>query len=226
MCKLFRAFRRLNTRETLSLLRAAKICLLAAVTGLAIWLTYSTFGDLQTAQTQAQALRNIDFKAISAAGDLEYGTQESRRRFLHLLMTPVKRKRFEYANSVGKADSEVSILSARMEVLDLNTNIKKPLDAFNQRWADYQVAREDMVALVLQGRAAEALAWEEAVGAKLYESAVASIREIKSKLRDQAAQRSAQVLASLRRAEFHLVTFLISSAVLVLLVLQMEKRRG
>ncbi len=112
-----------------------------------------------------------------------------------------------------------------MEVLDVSTDLKETLDAFNQRWADYQSARDDMVALVLQGRATEGLALETSEGSRLYESALASIREMKKNLRDRAAQRSAWVLGSLRRTERHLITFLISTEALLFLVQRIEQRR-
>ncbi len=209
----------------MGLLNVFKISLFTAVAGLTIWLTVNTFSGLRQGQAEAKALATIDFQAISATGDLEYETQESRRRFLYFLTASSLHNRLSDAKAVRSSDVRVIALINKIQVLDLNGNLKQPLHVFHRRWVDYQLVRDEEITLTRQGRTGEALALAELKGSILYESAFAAVSQIKQRLSTQAIERSKRISDSLRWAELHVIIFLIGAAAFFVSTQVIERRR-
>jgi diguanylate cyclase (GGDEF)-like protein/PAS domain S-box-containing protein len=154
--------------------------------------------DLRFSLEQARSIYDVDIKGLSIEGELQYQIQESRRRFLQLLVaTGDPKRQLAEIQQVRQADLQVSLLTGRALMLRVNPGT---LREFSRIWDDYTVVRDDIIALALQNRLREALEMEKTRGVATFEAAAASLRGAKTGVELSSALKVEVVWNALRRA--------------------------
>jgi diguanylate cyclase (GGDEF)-like protein/PAS domain S-box-containing protein len=154
--------------------------------------------DLRASLEQAHSIYDVDIKGLSVEGELQYQIQESRRRFLQVLVEAGDAERqLAEIRQVREADLRVSLLTGEALVLKVNPATVRE---FAGKWDHYLIIRDDMIALALQDRIPEALEMEKARGVGAFERAAESLRGAKSGLDDSSARKVEVVWNALRRA--------------------------
>jgi len=167
----------------------------------------------------------LDIQALSVDGDLQYQIQESRVRFLHIMIpaTTGDDRLVEIAH-VRDADLQVSLLTGKAAIL---TSGPARLRPFSVAWAQYDDVKDDIIALVLQGRFADALAMEKARGSAAFDLASEAIGQAKQQLDQSSAARVEAVWSALRWACLEGLGLLAAAVIFVAALLAVEvKRRG
>jgi diguanylate cyclase (GGDEF)-like protein/PAS domain S-box-containing protein len=154
--------------------------------------------ELRASLEQAHSIYDVDIKGLSVEGELQYQIQESRRRFLQVLVeTGDPTRQLAEIGQIRFADRRVSLLTGQAMLLRVNPGTPRE---FSRLWDDYTIVRDDMIALALQNRPREALETEKTRGAGAFEAAAASIRGAKTGMELSSAQKVEVVWNALRRA--------------------------
>jgi diguanylate cyclase (GGDEF)-like protein len=134
--------------------------------------------DLALAVDRAERLYSSGLNWMKLYGQLQYRTQESRRRFLYTLVIGDADARARYIPSVRQADQGVSLTVGKALFLGLNPDANATIRQFASEWEDYTAVRDDMLALALQGRTAEAVRMEGEEGTPAFEKAQATMARV------------------------------------------------
>jgi diguanylate cyclase (GGDEF)-like protein/PAS domain S-box-containing protein len=154
--------------------------------------------DLRASLEQAHSIYDVDIKGLSVEGELQYQIQESRRRFLQVLVEAGDpRRQLAEIEQVRKADLRVSLLTGQALILQVNP---VTLRAFSRIWDNYLIIRDDMIALALQNRLSQAMEMEKSRGVAAFEAAAESLRGAKSGLDLSSGRKVETVWNALRRA--------------------------
>jgi diguanylate cyclase (GGDEF)-like protein/PAS domain S-box-containing protein len=147
---------------------------------------------------QVRSMRDTDVRALSVEGDMQYQIQESRRRFLESLITTTDAdSRLREVDEARKADLRVDLLKARAILLTGNSTRFR---AFEEAWQRYSETRDDVVALALQGRYAEAMELEGSAGRTAFTAASEAVRQDKVALEESCRRKADSVSIALRNA--------------------------
>lgn len=154
--------------------------------------------DLRASLEKAHSIYDVDIKGLSVEGELQYQIQESRRRFLQVLVeTGDSPRELDEIQQLRRADLQVSLLTGRALVLRVNP---ETIESFAGKWDQYLTIRDDMIALALQNRLREALETERTRGVAAFEAAAECLRGARSGQDFSSAQKVEIVWNALRRA--------------------------
>jgi two-component system sensor histidine kinase/response regulator len=172
----------------------------AAVLGLALgFFILSSTRDVQQAAQTSRLLYSKLILGLSVQGDLQYGTQESRRRFLYILTTNAMQSQLEYIKGVRQADLSVDLLTGKSILMEIGPEEDRLLKVFAVRWAEYQDMRDTIISLVLGNRRPEAIALEAST-AREFDQAEGVILELKAAIEKDAADDATATARLFRRA--------------------------
>ena len=184
--------------------------------------------DLYRANGLAQALYSVDVRGVSVEGDLQYFTQESRRLFLFAFTTVDPNRQLPYIRETRVADGQVDRLVRELAGLDLDPETRNVVTKFSAQWQKYGGARDEVIALILEGNTAEAVGFESAHGAPEFEKVRAVMRTLKQRLDQRAARKALMVGQAFFRAGTELSMLFVSTLVFIAGVMRAnsEKRRA
>ena len=182
--------------------------------------------DIYRAREAVKSLYEVAINGLSIDGELINATQESRRLFLYALTSSDPNQQLPYIDQARMADSEVTRIAQRLGQLRLGGGTQRHLAAFDQAWHEYLQVRDEIMALILTGRAGEATALDLTRGNRQFQKSSDAMRRLKEELdaygRDQTmAVRMAFYRAGCELALLLAITMLfISALVRVLRVLR------
>ncbi len=195
-----------------SMLRiAGAICLLTSLVAVSL----VTRRDFLQAVRQSDSLYTISVQGLELEGDLQDYAQASRNLFLRILATPNKKQQDGFVKQVRQIDAKVSVYVAKT-LLRSGLQNNRELQRLTDSWEQYMEVRNDCIALVNRGRNAEALSLESTAGAEAFGSALASVQQIKTAMRQQAELRFARVQSAAGRVAAELCE--VAAALLLLFV--------
>jgi diguanylate cyclase (GGDEF)-like protein/PAS domain S-box-containing protein len=170
-------------------------------------------GDLYRALAQVRSIYSVDVKLLSLDGELQYQIQESRMRFLHLLLAATNLdERLRDIGEVRKADLQVSLLVGAATIL---TGAPSRLSRLETAWNEYGDIRDSMIALSLQERFAEARSMDRTAGVRAFDVASEAVRAGKRDLERSSAEKAEQVWAAMHRACLEILCLLVTSLAFV-----------
>ncbi len=169
-------------------------------------------------------LYRVDIVGSQIESDLEYETQESRRAFLYALAISDPNQQLPYINTARQASAGVRSAVAQFRKLDA-ADLREPLNAFVRSWSAYEAARDQIVADILLGDVAMAIETEQASGQLAFDTALASLRALRSALSHHASEASARVNATLWRCALGLGAFAVSTLCIVGLLTKVNRDR-
>jgi diguanylate cyclase (GGDEF)-like protein/PAS domain S-box-containing protein len=170
---------------------------------------------------QVRAIRDTDVRALSVEGDMQDRIQESRRRFLEALMSDAESRTTEI-DEARRADLQVDLLKARVIVLTGNA---ARFRTFEDAWGKYSETRDDVIALALQGRSAEARALEGSVGRAAFAAASDAVRRDKVDLEASCRRKTGSVSEALKDACSEALGLLFARVLFLAALLSIEYMR-
>jgi diguanylate cyclase (GGDEF)-like protein/PAS domain S-box-containing protein len=179
-------------------------------------------GELLISLDQVRSIYVVDIQALGVDGELQYQIQESRIKFLEVLSPGAGADRLDDVRRVRDADLEVSLLAGRAAVL---TSGPGPLRPFVEAWNRYDDIKDDMIALALQGRFADALAMETTHGNAAFDAASEAIRRAKQQQNLSSASKVEVVWEALRRACIEVLALLAATVAFIMALLAGEAKR-
>ncbi len=189
---------------------------IAAVVGSAFGLS-----ALVRAVRACQNLYSVDLTASQLESELEFETQESRRRFLHGLATPYPEQRKLDMDAAQQTSGNVRARIRKLRALD-EADFGTHIAAFENSWNAY--AREqDGVAVELGPEGAAPLQSLRLQPA--FEVALENLRALKIALASHSEQAAAELNGTLRSCASGLTAFALSTFVSILLLLRANGER-
>lgn len=176
--------------------------------------------DLQTANAEAENMYLVSVQGLRRIGELQYDAQETRRATLYALTTNDSNLQLEYADQSRDADRRVTD-----GIMEYRQQAKQPVEIdlairLSRDWANYLPVRDEVLALILEGRKAstdEAVHLDLSGGVPSFERVRQDLNEVKRLYEDEASQRVTNVEATSHRSALRLIgilgfAFLLSSA--------------
>jgi diguanylate cyclase (GGDEF)-like protein/PAS domain S-box-containing protein len=162
---------------------------------------------------EIRSLRQVDVETLSVEGEVQFQIQESRQRFLRILMPAAGfDTRVKDIDLVRAADLRVDLLKARVIAL---TGEKSALGRFERSWRSYVETRDDMIARALRGQFAEAVAIDKSRGAAAFDRASEELRGDKREREMSSRQRTYRVETALRNGCFEALWLLLARVLFV-----------
>jgi PAS domain S-box-containing protein len=142
--------------------------------------------DIRMAVRRAGEMHASSVSALDLLNDLNYQTQEARRSMLYALTTTDSNLQVQYADSSRAADAKVAeIVEAevrRSPVYEIQESGRRFLD----EWRAYLAVRDDVITLILQGSAPEAVARDLHDGEPAFARVRSQLAAIKSRYKREA----------------------------------------
>jgi diguanylate cyclase (GGDEF)-like protein len=179
---------------------------------------------LNQAVIRARDLYRVDTAGSQIESDLEFETQESRRAFVYALAVTDPNDQLPYVSAARQASQRVDQAADRLRSLGV-PEISAGVDDFKHTWKEYDQARDEIMALILEGNPAAALRAESSRGQPAFAAALASLHALKTGLGVRARNDSQQVNATLRRSIGGLAAFVLSTLLIVGLLIQANRSR-
>jgi diguanylate cyclase (GGDEF)-like protein len=165
--------------------------------------------DLAAATGRAEKLYTSGLSWMKY-GQLQYRTQESRRRFLYALIVGDQSERARCIPPIRQADQRVSLTVGKALFLGLNPAANAAIRQFASEWEDYTSVRDDMLALALQGRTAEAVKLEAESGTPAFDKAQATMARVEPMLDAYLSREKDSVRSAFARAAIGLAALFLA----------------
>ena len=179
---------------------------------------------LKQAAARTQDLYRIDTVGSQIEGRLEYETQESRRAFLYALAISDPNGQLPYIDQARAASTRVQQAVQQLRGLRAR-EIDPYLNQFESSWEGYSRVRDEIVAFVLEGDVAAALAVESRRGQPAFTAALGNLHALKAGLERHASIASAQVDAILGRSAAGLAAFAICTLLIMTMLAKANRAR-
>lgn len=168
--------------------------------GVEVGLGIFVIRDLLSTYAQAERIYVVSIQGLRRIGELQYEAQEARRTTLYALTTNDGNLQVDYADQSHRADRLVSegvatyLAQARMpQEIEVGKRLANEWDA-------YLKVRDDVLGLILEGSAKEAVAVDLTSGVSLFDRVRQDLEEIKRLYDEQASQQLLLVTDSSRRS--------------------------
>jgi diguanylate cyclase (GGDEF)-like protein/PAS domain S-box-containing protein len=171
--------------------------------------------DVRSAHEEARRMYAGSVRGLDVIGELEYQTQEARRAVLYALTTNDSNLQVEYADRSRQADAVVGELLATHTSLNQTGRAGAAASRFQADWRSYLQVRDEVVASILEGSVAEAVARDLNEGVPTFQRARDGLLEIKRLYRDEAEARLAHVKATERGSTVRVVLIVLLAQLLV-----------
>jgi len=179
---------------------------------------------LNQAVIRARDLYRVDTAGSQMESDLEYETEESRRAFLYALAVTDPNDQLPYVSAARRASQRVDQAVDRLRALGV-PEISADVESFERTWKKYDQARDEIMALILEGNSAAALRAESGRGQTAFGASLASLHALKAGLEVRARADSLQVNATLRRSIGGLAAFVLSTLLILGLLIKANRSR-
>jgi diguanylate cyclase (GGDEF)-like protein len=179
---------------------------------------------LQQAAISTADLYRVDTAGSQMESDLEYETEESRRAFLYALAVTDPNDQLPYVVAAREASQRVEQAANRLRALGV-PEISSAVQNFERTWNNYDEARDDIMALILEGNSGGALRVESERGQPAFAAALGSLHALKAGLGVRARADSLRVNATLVRSIGGLAAFVLSTLLILGLLIQANRSR-
>ena len=171
--------------------------------------------SIRNSVVAVRAMQTVGVPASEAQGDIQYYMQESRRRFVYAMTTSDPNEQLPYISKARVADAEVQARLTTLVSLDLPKAALQGAGEFRSRWRAYLQVRDEVISLILEGRAAQAVHLESKLGSEAFENASGALQVMRLDLGEHAKKQSQLVQSTLLRVVVELVLLVLTLARLV-----------
>ena len=179
---------------------------------------------LNQAVISTRNLYRVDTAGSQMESDLEFETEESRRAFLYALAVTDPNDQLPYVVAARQASQRVDQAANRLRALGV-PEIYTDVEAFGRAWNKYDEARDDIMALILEGNSAGALRVDTERGQPAFAAALGSLHVLKAALGVRARTDSLRVNATLERSIGGLAGFVLSTLLILGLLIKANRSR-
>src|SRR5215212_8436593 len=167
--------------------------------------------QLRSAARDAHQLYDGLVSGLDLIAGLQFDVQEARRRMLYALTTTDPNLQVEYADESRAADERV-----KQRIAEHKAHLAHPSDVaaallFERDWAAYLRVRDEVIASILEGQTADAIANDLRLGAVTFDRARADLLAMQERYKADAELRRQDVEeASLQSFELVIVVLLLT----------------
>jgi diguanylate cyclase (GGDEF)-like protein len=179
---------------------------------------------LNQAVISTRDLYRVDTAGSQMESDLEYETEESRRAFIYALAVADPNDQLPYVAAAREASQRVGQAANRLRALGV-PEISSDVEAFDGAWKKYDQARDEIMALILEGNSAAALQAEAKRGQPAFAAALASLHTLKEGLGVRGRADSLRVNSTLWRSIGGLAGFVSSTLLILGLLIKANRSR-
>jgi diguanylate cyclase (GGDEF)-like protein len=179
---------------------------------------------LNQAVISTRDLYRVDTAGSQMESDLEYETEESRRAFVYALAVTDPNDQLPYVAAARVASQRVDQVANRLRALGV-PEISGDVEDFERTWNRYDQARDDIMALILEGNAQAALGVESRRGQPAFAAALGSLHALKAGLEVRARADSLRVNETLQRSIGGLAAFVVSTLLILGLLIKANRSR-
>jgi diguanylate cyclase (GGDEF)-like protein len=165
---------------------------------------------VRNAVMAVRVLRTEVLMASAAHDDVQYFMQESRRRFVYAMTTADPELRLPYIQQARDADLEVDARLAILARLILPADTLQDSSKFQTRWRGYLQYREQVIGLLLDRKATEAVDYDTRYAAESFENAAKALQEIRHSVAEHAQAQSTLVESTLFRLVLELLLLVVT----------------
>jgi diguanylate cyclase (GGDEF)-like protein/PAS domain S-box-containing protein len=192
--------------------------LLSAATG-----AVSLF-QLRSAAREARQLYEGLVSGLDLIGALQYDVQEARRRMLYALTTTDANLQVEYVDESRAADARVTERMRRHIDLLAHSSDAGSARRFERDWHQYLRVRDEVIALILEGQTAAAVASDLRTATPAFDRARADLLAMQEHYKADAELRRLEVERASNRSFETVIVVLLLTQLLALLGLRVVQR--
>ena len=188
-----------------SVRRHASTLLLLFVLAVEAGLGVLVVRDQHTGYSQVERIYMGSVRGLRQIGELQYEIQEARRTAVYALTTQDANLQVVNAHQSRQADR---IVSDRISEYLAGAQTAQQREAGKRLaadWPAYLKVRDDVLGLILEGRAKEAVTLDLSSGVALFDRVRQDLEEVKRRYDEQASQQLVLVVGSSQRAIFKLI---------------------
>ena len=149
-----------------------------------VWVALGTLAilgavELGAVVSNANRLREVGIGAASRLGDIQFQSQESRRTILYALTTKDPNLQLPHVDRSRSAGTAVEQLVREVRAMPLGSGSWTVLRQFKEAWGRYLLARDQVIALILEDRLDEAHQSDLTAASPLFDMAMGHLRALK-----------------------------------------------
>ena len=187
--------------------------------------------QLRHAMRRSQALYTLGTVGSQIEGDLEFEIQESRRAVLHALAVDDPSQQLPYLDTAKAAARNVTQGVQSLARLNLPQGAASNLQRFGNSWSVYGRSRDELIARILGNDRKGAMEVEQRGGdggfsESIFSESINDLHAFKRSLEDYARAQAASLDATLRACILAVTCFGAAVALIVLALLQSNRRRA
>jgi diguanylate cyclase (GGDEF)-like protein/PAS domain S-box-containing protein len=192
--------------------------LLSAATG-----AFSLY-QLRSAERDARQLSEGLVNGLDLIAALQYDVQEARRRMLYALATSDANLQVQYVDESRAADARVTQRVAEQVAQLAEPGSIEASRRFEHDWAEYLKVRDEVIAAMLEGRSAEAVATDLRFGTPAFDHARADLLAMQERYKSDAERRRGDIEAASNRSYETVIVILLLTQLLAMFGLRMIQR--
>ena len=177
--------------------------------------------DLYRATRTVQSVYTAGITGLSLYSDLTFATEESRRQFLYALAVSDPNLQLPHIDRARAVDEEVNRVMARLADLPAAAGVRTSCRKFTGRWKAYLTVRDEVIALILEGRPVEAVAVMTDKGDTTFRAASQEMLRIRHDLDNYGRAQTVAIRLTFYRAGIELVLLFASVVLFIALLVRM-----
>jgi PAS domain S-box-containing protein len=182
------------------------------------------YRDQQRVHRDTQQMYRGLADGLGAVADLQYEIQEARRSMLYALTTTDSNRQVEYVDRSRGADARVSAVTRQLAGSSESDEARRLVQDLEQAWAGYLRGRDEVIASILEGHGAEAVARDLSEGSPAFDRVREALSHIEARQHRSAEAKLATISSLSTRSLVRVVGVLCVMQMLALVVLRMVQR--
>lgn len=167
-------------------------------------------------------VHDFDVLGVSLVGELQSEVEQGRGQFLRILLASTDAQRDIEIASLRRVDEAVGVTTGQVARLG---DLPEDWQQFANAWEQYRSVRDTQIAMVLQGRGAEAFRADNIAGRASFLRVEDSVQNAKKALDSSSRDRIHQVTTGMRQAAAQTLLLLGVTILSLSLLIWMERQR-
>jgi PAS domain-containing protein len=167
----------------------------------------------------------LDVKGMALEGDLQYEIQESRRRFLRILLAAHNPQEMQQEiRLMQRYDATVAVTVVQLSQLGVIPELQE--SQFRASWNRYQTVRDRMVDKIQSGHGSEVRAIDYDLGNGIFDPVEQAVHASQASFEATAASHLAEVSGTLKREVVEVLVVVVAKICALILLIWIDWRRA
>jgi PAS domain S-box-containing protein len=176
------------------------------------------YRDQQRVHRDTQQMYRGLADGLGAVADLQYQIQEARRSMLYALTTTDSNLQVEYVDKSRSADARVTSVIRQLAASGDTDEARRLVGELEGAWVAYLRGRDEVIASILEGHAAEAVARDLSEGGPAFTRVRTALGDIERRQHRSAEEKLATIASLSTRSLFRVVGVLCAMQLLAIVV--------